>query len=89
MKSRNYEIHIKKSAVKEMDCLPSTLHKRISTTILSLENNPRPRLAKKLRGSDVHRVRCGDYRILYTIDDRSLRIHVLAVGHRREVYNRK
>jgi|CXWL01.1.fsa_nt_gi mRNA interferase RelE/StbE len=86
MRSSKYEVRIKKSAAKEMDRLPTVLHKRISTTILSFENDPRPRLAIRLRGSDVFRVRSGDYRILYTIDDRLHVVHVLAVGHRREVY---
>lgn len=76
MKSPRYEVRIKRSAEKEMDRLTAAMHARISALILSLEQNPRPRGCRSLRGQGSFRVRCGDYRIL----------HVFAVGHRRDVY---
>jgi mRNA interferase RelE/StbE len=81
-----YEIRILSSAEKEMDKLPIVVHSRISNRILSLENNPRPRGAKKLSGRDEYRLRVGNYRILYTISDSDSAVTIIAVGHRREAY---
>lgn len=69
-----------------MDKLPALIHRRISRKILLLEDNPRPRGAKKLSGREEYRLRAGDYRVLYTIDDKWHMVTVFAVGHRREVY---
>ena len=82
----SYEVRIVRSAEKEMDRLPTAVHARLSKRILSLEDNPRPRGIKKLRGRQEYRLRVGDYRILYVIDDRKHTVIILAVGHRREVY---
>jgi len=54
--------------------------------LLDLKSNPRPPGAKKLGGGDRYRVKVGDYRILYTINDNLQKIEVSAMGHRREVY---
>ena len=81
-----YEIRILHSAEKEMDKLPTVVHSRISNRILSLENNPRPRGAKKLSGRDEYRLRVGNYRILYTVSDSESAVIIIAVGHRREIY---
>jgi mRNA interferase RelE/StbE len=82
----SYEVHIIRSVEKEMDRLPSIVHTRLSNKILSLEDNPRPRGFKKLGGREEYRLRVGDYRILYIIDDKKHTITIIAVGHRREVY---
>jgi len=82
----SYEVRIISSAEKEMNRLPKTVHARLSKKILSLEDNPRPRGVRKLGGREEYRLRVGDYRILYTIDDRNHIVTILAVGHRREVY---
>lgn len=58
---------------------------RIGQAIDSLAANPRPRGAKVLQGSSVLRIRIGDYRILYTVEDASI-VLVARVRHRREVY---
>lgn len=81
-----YEVHVVHAAEKDMDKLPMPVHDRISLRILSLEENPRPRGVKKLSGRDEYRLRVGDYRLLYTIDDNQCSVTVFAVGHRREVY---
>jgi len=81
-----YEVRILRPAEKEMDELPRAVHARISRRILLLEDNPRPRGAKKLSGHEEYRLRIGDYRVLYTIDDKGHVVTVFAVGHRREVY---
>ena len=81
-----YEIRIVPSAEKEMDKLPAPIHTRISKRILSLEDSPRPRGAKRLSGREEYRLRVGDYRVLYTIDDKMCEVTVVAIRHRREVY---
>jgi len=81
-----YQVRIIPSAEKEMDKLPALIHRHISRKILLLEDNPRPRGAKKLSGREEYRLRAGDYRVLYTIDDKGYVVTVFAVGHRREVY---
>ncbi len=70
-----------------MDKLPALLHTRITSKIISLEDNPRPRGAKKLSGREEYRLRVGEYRVLYTIDDKGRIVTVFAVGHRREIYH--
>jgi len=81
-----YEIRILRSAEREMERLPKVVHNRISNRILSLENNPRPKGAKKLSARDEYRLRVGNYRILYTVSDSESAVTIIAVGHRREVY---
>lgn len=81
-----YEVHLKRSAEKELAALPRETHQKIIKRLLSLEGNPRPHRAKKLGGGERFRVRVGDYRILYTVDDSLQKIEVSALGHRREVY---
>ena len=81
-----YQIIIQRHAEKELDALETSVHKRIVTRLLALEDNPRPTGIKKLQGQESYRLRVGDYRILYTIDDKSKKVFITAVGHRREVY---
>lgn len=81
-----YEVRILRVAEKEQDKLPATVHRRLSQRILSLEENPRPRGARKLSGKEEYRLRVGAYRILYTVDDIDRVVTIFAVGHRREVY---
>jgi mRNA interferase RelE/StbE len=81
-----YQVRIIPSAEKEMDKLPGLIQRRISGKLLSLENNPRPTGAKKLSDREEYRLRVGNYRVLYTIDDKGRMATVFAIGHRREVY---
>ena len=81
-----YRVHIIRSAEEEIDRLPLSMNRRISHKILSLEQKPRPRGSKKLSAREQYRLRVGDYRILYDIDDRNQVVTILAVGHRSEVY---
>jgi len=81
-----YQVRIIPSAEKEMDKLPALIHRRVSRRIFLLEDNPRPEGTKKLSGREEYRLRAGDYRVLYTIDDKQHVVTVFAVGHRREVY---
>ena len=58
----------------------------LSQKLLALENEPRPLGASKLEGSDAYRIRVGDYRVVYLIDDRAREVELIRVAHRREVY---
>ena len=83
----SYEVCIVPSAEKEMNRLPSAVRDRLSKRILGLADNPRPRGTRKLSGREEYRLRMGDYRILYVVDDKNSIVTVLAVGHRGSVYN--
>ena len=88
MAARNitYSIRIKRSAEKEMDQLPAKVFQAARSAILNLETTPRPEGSKKLRGFDKCRLRLGDDRILYTIDDLARIVEIMAIGHRKDVY---
>ena len=81
-----YNIEIKKSAAKEIENLPKRELQTVLHKIHSLTENPRPHGCEKLSGQDKYRVRCGDYRVLYTIEDIVLIVCVVKVGHRKDVY---
>jgi mRNA interferase RelE/StbE len=84
-----YSLEIKPSAGKELDALSDALFARIDRKIVTLADNPRPAGCKKLRGyKDQWRIRVGDYRILYTIDDAEKRVDITRVAHRKDVYER-
>ena len=85
-KRGGYTIRIKRSAEKELDRLSEKMFRRISEAVLRLESDPRPPGSKKLRGVQDYRLRVGQYRILYSVDDGRRVIVISAVGHRREVY---
>lgn len=83
----NYSLEIKQSAQKELDALDDALFNRIDRKILALSDNPRPAGCKKLKGyKDQWRVRVGDYRVIYVIDDTTRTVSLTRVAHRREVY---
>jgi len=82
----SYRITIKRSAAKEIVKIALTDRKRIIEKIRSLASEPRPPGSKKLSGQEKYRIRQGDYRILYLIEDGELVIVVVKVGHRRDVY---
>lgn len=81
-----YKIEIKKSAVKEIENLPKRDILAVLKKIHSLAENPRQVGCKKLSGQERYRVRSGDYRIVYSIEDLVLIVLVVKVGHRRDVY---
>ena len=82
----SYKIEIKKSAAKEIENLPSIVLKRVVSHIQELGSNPRPIGCKKLSGDEKYRLRVGDYRILYEIEDTIVTVYVVKVAHRKEVY---
>jgi mRNA interferase RelE/StbE len=87
-----YTIKIKNSAQKELDKLQLDDYVKVSSSILSLANDPYPVGYKKLKNfkignKDGYRIRQGDFRVIYTIDGEVLEIFVVKIGHRREVYD--
>lgn len=84
----SYSLEIKRSAAKELGLLPARDRDRIITRIRALTRDPRPPGAERLSGQERYRIRQGDYRILYEIEDAVLRIVVVKIGHRRDVYRR-
>lgn len=83
----SYDLEIKLSAQKELDALDDALFNRVDRKIISLADNPRPAGCKKLKGyKDQWRLRVGDWRVVYIIDDAAKRVSITRVRHRREVY---
>lgn len=85
-----YQIELSHSAARQLRKLDPPARRRVQAAIELLAQEPRPSGSKKLVGGDGEwRVRTGDYRIVYEINDGILLILVLAVGHRREIYRRR
>lgn len=83
----NYRIQIVPSALKELIALPKRDQKRVDGQILSLATEPRPSGVKSLIGLErLYRLRVGDYRIIYEVQDQDLSILVMKIGHRKDVY---
>jgi mRNA interferase RelE/StbE len=83
-----YEITVSKSASRELFKLPSKTNSKIVKVILTLAAEPRPQGSKKLKGgSNNWRIRIGDYRVIYNIDDEVLIVDIRKVGHRKDIYD--
>jgi mRNA interferase RelE/StbE len=84
----NYKILIKNSAAKELARLPKKDVQRITSKIKSLSADPRPHGCEKLSAHERYRIRQGNYRIVYSIEDDQLIIYVIKIAHRSEVYKK-
>ena len=85
-----YSLRIKKSARKELESIATKANRRrVIKRIQSLADNPRPQGAVKLSSLERYRIRQGRYRILYTIEDAVLVVHVIKIGDRKNVYRNK
>lgn len=82
----SYSVLISTRAVKDIAALPEQMKERVKEAIASLEKNPRPHGVKKLKGKEGYRIRVGDYRILYGIEDAVKIVAVERVRHRKESY---
>jgi len=83
----NYTVILKPQAQKDLNIYSGTLLSRFEKIILGLYSEPRPRKAKKLSGgSSRWRIKTGDYRILYEIDDAKKIVNVYRVVHRKDAY---
>lgn len=85
--AREYEVQLDSKASKVLSRLERVDQQRIRAAIDLLAENPRPPKATPLVGEDgVYRVRVGDFRIVYEVLDEVLLVHVIRIGHRRDVY---
>jgi mRNA interferase RelE/StbE len=82
----DYTVVLTRTAQKQLDKLPDKVADTLLDVIDALAKDPRPDGCKKLKGRLGYRIRKGDYRILYDVQDSVLTIQVVAVGNRREIY---
>ncbi len=84
-----YEVYIEKAAENDLKRLTATTFQRIIPHIRALAGDPRPQGCRKLTGSkNDWRIRIGDYRILYEIDEKAKAVRIMRVRQRREAYRR-
>ena len=82
-----YFLAFSTSALRDFKALERAVQRRIATRVDRLADNPFARDAKKLQGEpDLYRIRVGDYRIIYRVAGKRVRVLILKIGHRREVY---
>lgn len=81
-----YSLLILRRAQKELAGLPESVYNRIKLAIQKLAEDPKPRGSRKLSGREGWRIRIGEYRIVYDIDNNNHSITILHIGHRRDVY---
>ena len=82
----SYNVLIKRSAAKELEGLPAKIRRQVAAKVAGLAVTPRPQGVEKLSGQEKYRIRQGDYRVLYSIDDSAETVTVVKIGHRRDVY---
>jgi mRNA interferase RelE/StbE len=81
-----YSVLVTRSAEKEIERLPVDIRRLVVRRILALADDPRPHGSQKLTGEDKYRIRQGDYRVVYTIEDAIVTVTVVRVAHRSDVY---
>ena len=81
-----YTVLIERYAQKQIMKLDKKIIPVIKSAIATLADNPRPYGYKKLKGEDAYRIRVGDYRVIYEIDDGKIIVTVVSVGHRKDIY---
>jgi mRNA interferase RelE/StbE len=81
-----YRIDLRRKAQQDLDKLPKKDFEAVIETIKELANTPRPKGIEKLKGSGLWRVRQGDYRIVYNIDDKQSLVIIVRIGNRRDIY---
>ena len=83
-----HEVLLSARAERDLKRLPANIFRRVIAAILALGTDPRPSGCRKLQGSprDDYRIRVGDYRVVYEIDERNAAVRIMRVRHRREAY---
>ena len=81
-----YLVELSPASKKQLRKLAPDIQERILAKLEDLAQNPRPVGVKKLEGKNSYRIRVGDYRVIYEIQDNVLLVTVVRVGHRRDVY---
>ena len=83
-----YKVFLRRSAADELGRIPKKDLVRLIERLQSFANEPRPQGCEKLSALDRYRVRQGDYRVVYAIDDREKTVDIVKIGHRGDVYKR-
>lgn len=83
-----YTVRFNSSANRELRKLDPQVRRRVEPRVLALEDDPRPHGSKKLTDREVYRIRVGDHRVIYSIDDARRLIEITQVADRRDVYDR-
>jgi mRNA interferase RelE/StbE len=83
-----YRIELRPAASRSLRKLDPQIKRRVQGAIALLADDPRPPNSKKLKGRDAWRVRVGDYRVIYTVEDGVLLVVIVSLGHRRDIYDR-
>jgi mRNA interferase RelE/StbE len=81
-----YSIKYNKSLIKSFAKLDANIYERIKLALAKLSQNPFPQGFKKLKARDGYRIRIGDYRLIYQVDDSTKTIFILDCGHRSDIY---
>lgn len=82
-----YRIEVTPRALKDLKALPTRERQRVADQIDALMINPRPQGCKKLKSrEDFYRIRVGDYRVVYRVEDKVLLILIVRIGDRKEIY---
>ena len=82
----SYRISLKQSVLEDLKPLPARDRARVMDWIAALADDPRPHGCEKLSALERYRIRVGDYRIVYAVEDAELVVWVVRIGHRRDVY---
>ena len=83
----SYFVVISKHALKFLENISDPDYSRIKKSVYALSENPRPAGYKKLRGRNGYRIRQGNYRIIYEINDKVLTVSVIEIGNRKDIYS--
>ncbi len=81
-----YRVFFKESVEKDLRVIPKEDLRKILDRIGLLAENPRPPGSEKLTGQERYRVRQGNYRVVYSIQDEAVTVWVVKVGHRKDIY---
>jgi len=82
-----FSLSFSKQAFKELEKINDPFYSNIKQAIIALADDPRPQGYKKLKGRDGYRIRVGNYRVIYDIFDNELLIDIIALGHRKDIYD--
>ena len=81
-----YKIELRRKAQRSLNKLPKDDFDAVLESVRGLANTPRPKGVEKIKSAGLWRIRQGDYRIVYSIDDSENIVTILRIGHRREIY---
>ncbi len=81
-----YKIELRRKAQRSLDRLPKSDFHAVVDALKGLANSPRQKGVEKIKSAGLWRIRRGDYRVVYSIDDKQQRVIVVRIGHRREIY---